>query len=46
MALTPTKVCGSAWNEVVDRIKNNGMVPKRYHDRLDSAGKGIGRFVR
>ncbi|NBO36561.1 zinc ribbon domain-containing protein [bacterium] len=46
MTLTPTKVCGGAWREVIDRIKTNGMVPKRYHDRLDNAGKGVGRIVR
>jgi len=45
--LTPTKVCGSAWNEVISKIKNSGHVPKRYHDRLDNAGKGSAvRYVR
>lgn len=45
--LTPTKVCGSAWNEVISKIKNSGQVPKRFHDRLDNAGKGSSvRFVR
>ena len=45
--LTPTKVCGSAWKEVIDRIKGSGHVPKRFHDRLDNAGKGSAvRYVR
>jgi putative FmdB family regulatory protein len=45
--LTPTKVCGSAWNEVISRIKGSGQVPKRFHDRLDNAGKGSAvRYVR
>jgi putative FmdB family regulatory protein len=33
--LSPAKVCGSAWKEVCDRIKNSGQVPKRYHEKLD-----------
>jgi len=45
--LTPTKVCGGAWNEVISKIKNNGQVPKRFHDRLDNAGKSSAvRYVR
>ena len=35
MTLSPSKVCGSAWKEVVDRIKTSGHVPKRYHEKLD-----------
>jgi putative FmdB family regulatory protein len=46
MTLTPEKVHGSAWKDVVDKIKNSGSVPKRYHDRLENAGKGIGRITR
>jgi putative FmdB family regulatory protein len=46
MTLTPTKVNGSAWKDVVDRIKGSGHVPKRYHDRLDNAGRSAGRIVR
>jgi putative FmdB family regulatory protein len=42
--LTPSKVTGSAWKEVVDKIKNSGQVPKRYHERLDNAGRHAGRF--
>jgi len=45
--LTPSKVCGGAWNEVISKIKNSGHVPKRYHARLDEAGKGSAvRYVR
>lgn len=43
--LTPTKVHGSAWKEVIDKIKHSGQVPKRYHARLDNAGQHAGRFV-
>lgn len=47
MTLTPQKLHGGAWKEVIDKIKSNGAVPKRYHDRLDNAGKGLaGRIVR
>ena len=35
--LSPTKVCGSAWNEVMDKIKKNGQVPKRFHEKLDKS---------
>lgn len=33
--MSPTKVMGGAWKEVMDRIKTNGQVPKRFHERLD-----------
>lgn len=33
--LSPSKVCGSAWKEVCDRIKTSGQVPKRFHEKLD-----------
>ena len=46
MTLTPAKVNGSAWKEVIDKIKNSGNVPKRFHDRLDNAGSHAGRIVR
>jgi putative FmdB family regulatory protein len=46
MTLTPAKVNGSAWKEVIDRIKNSGNVPKRFHDRLDNSGQHAGRIVR
>jgi putative FmdB family regulatory protein len=43
--LTPTKVNGGAWKEVMDKLKAN--VPKRYHDKLDYSSKlNGGRFVR
>jgi putative FmdB family regulatory protein len=45
--LTPTKAMGGAWKETIDRIKNSGSVPKRFHDRLDNAGSGMaGRITR
>jgi putative FmdB family regulatory protein len=46
MTLTPAKVNGSAWKEVIDKIKNSGNVPKRFHDRLDNSGQHAGRIVR
>jgi putative FmdB family regulatory protein len=46
MTLTPAKVNGSAWKEVIDKIKNSGHVPKRFHDRLDNSGQHAGRIVR
>jgi putative FmdB family regulatory protein len=46
MTLTPSKVNGSAWKEVIDKIKGSGHVPKRYHDRLDNSGSHAGRIVR
>jgi hypothetical protein len=33
--MSPAKVNGSAWKEVIDRIKTSGQVPKRFHERLD-----------
>jgi putative FmdB family regulatory protein len=45
--LTPSKVVGSQFKEVIDKIKNNGMVPKRFHSKLDqSASLNAGRIVR
>jgi putative FmdB family regulatory protein len=46
MTLSPSKIQGGAWKDVIDKIKNNGSVPKRYHDRLDHAGQHAGRIVR
>jgi hypothetical protein len=46
MTLTPSKVTGSAWKDVIDKIKNNGQVPKRFHDKLDNSGQHAGRIVR
>jgi putative FmdB family regulatory protein len=45
--LTPSKVVGSQFKEVIDKIKSGGQVPKRLHDRLDnSASMAAGRIVR
>lgn len=33
--LTPEKVTGGAWKEVIDKIKTSGQVPKRFHEKLD-----------
>lgn len=44
--LTPSKVNGSAWNDVIDKIKGSGQVPKRFHEKLDNSGRHAGRYVR
>jgi hypothetical protein len=45
--LTPSKVVGSQFKEVIDKIKSSGQVPKRYHSKLDSsANMNAGRIVR
>jgi hypothetical protein len=45
--LTPKKVVGGQFKEVIDRIKNNGQVPKRFHAKLDaSANMNAGRIAR
>jgi putative FmdB family regulatory protein len=45
--LTPQKVVGSQFKEVIDKIKNSGQVPKRFHEKLDnSARMNAGRVVR
>jgi len=45
--LTPSKVVGSQFKEVIDRMKNSGQVPKRFHEKLDaSANMNAGRIVR
>ena len=45
--LTPKKVVGSHFKDVIDRIKNNGQVPKRFHAKLDaSANMNAGRIAR
>ena len=45
--LTPSKVVGSQFKEVIDRIKSSGQVPKRLHAKLDaSANMNAGRIVR
>ena len=45
--LTPQKVVGSQFKEVIEKIKNSGQVPKRMHAKLDnSANMNAGRIVR
>ena len=45
--LTPKKVVGSQFKEVIDRIKSNGQVPKRFHEKLDaSVNMNAGKVVR
>lgn len=45
--LNPSKVVGSQFKEVIDKIKNNGLVPKRFHEKLDNSAKmNAGRIVR
>jgi hypothetical protein len=45
--LTPNKVVGSQFKEVIDKIKSSGQVPKRLHAKLDaSANMNAGRIVR
>ena len=43
--LTPTKVCGSAWNEVIDRVKEKA--PMHAKGRIEkSRNFNAGRFER
>ena len=35
--LTPTTATGSQFKDVIDRIKSNGQVPKRFHEKLDNS---------
>jgi len=43
--LTPTKVCGSAWNEVIERVKKS--TPAHKKDQLEQSRTfNAGRFVR
>jgi hypothetical protein len=45
--LTPKKVVGSQFKDVIDRIKGSGQVPKRFHAKLDaSASMNAGRIAR
>jgi putative FmdB family regulatory protein len=45
--LSPSKVVGSQFKEVIDKIKSSGQVPKRFHSKLDaSANMNAGRYVR
>jgi putative FmdB family regulatory protein len=45
--LTPQKVVGSQFKEVIDKIKSSGQVPKRFHEKLDNSAKmNAGRVVR
>ena len=41
--LTPDKATGGRWSELMDRVKNSGQVPKKYHDNLDKASSRTGR---
>ena len=43
--LTPTKVCGGAWNEVMDRVKKATPMHKREQVE-QSRSFNAGRFVR
>lgn len=43
--LTPSKVCGGAWNEVIERVKKKA--PQSMQDRLEqSRTMNAGRFER
>lgn len=43
--LTPTKVCGGAWNEVIERVKS--VTPRHKRDQLEQSRTfNAGRFVR
>jgi putative FmdB family regulatory protein len=43
--LTPTKVCGSAWNEVMDKVKR--AAPRSQQDRIEQSRTfNAGRFER
>jgi hypothetical protein len=45
--LTPSKVVGSQFKEVIDKIKSSGQVPKRFHEKLDNSSRmNAGRVVR
>jgi putative FmdB family regulatory protein len=45
--LTPSKVVGSQFKDVIDKIKSSGQVPKRFHEKLDNSAKmNAGRIVR
>ena len=45
--LSPSKVVGSQFKEVIDKMKHSGQVPKRFHAKLDaSANMNAGRIVR
>lgn len=45
--LSPSKVVGTQFKEVIDKIKSSGQVPKRFHSKLDdSANMRAGRIVR
>lgn len=41
--MTPDKKTGGRWSEMMDRVKNSGQVPKRYHENLDKATSRTGR---
>ncbi len=41
--LTPDKATGGRWSEMMERIKHNGQVAPKYHDKLDQSSKRTGR---
>jgi len=46
MKLTPDAKTGGDFSRLMDKIKHNGVTPKKYHDSLDQAttrrGGGLG----
>lgn len=44
--LTASKVTGGQFREVIERIKNSGQVPKRFHDKLDNSVKMSGGHIK
>jgi hypothetical protein len=42
MNVTPDKKTGGDFSRLMDKIKNNGMTPKKYHSGLDKAANRRG----
>tara|TARA_E500000318_G_scaffold23903_1_gene24179 strand:+ start:765 stop:986 length:222 start_codon:yes stop_codon:yes gene_type:complete len=42
MNITPDKKTGGDFSRLMDKIKNNGMTPKKYHAGLDTAANRRG----
>jgi hypothetical protein len=42
MNITPDKKTGGDFSRLMDKIKNNGMTPKKYHAGLDRAANRRG----
>jgi hypothetical protein len=42
MNVTPDKKTGGDFSRLMDKIKNNGMTPKKYHAGLDRAANRRG----